>query len=222
MANKPFGCLSIPLLPFYAVGALVGGVAQITQGPAMPAIAWERIDQEDRPAIQRARASAEGCLGALQRSKRELGPAADAVATEMITLFRKVCAVAEELSRARRFVKENNPDAIVRERADVEVRQIGAAMAEKTALDAALKAMEERGKHARTVDGEIGVLNARLMAAVATLETLNARLTRASLSAEERTARVEGVLDDLKAQQAEAERALQAYAATAREIAKLS
>lgn len=89
MANKPFGCLSIPLLPFYAIGAVFGGVAQITQGPAMPVVAWQSIDPEDRPAIQRARASAEGCLSALQRGRRDLGPAADAVATEMIALFRR-------------------------------------------------------------------------------------------------------------------------------------
>lgn len=220
------GCLGLPLLPFRLVGrGLValsgGGPKQITAATALPVVAWQRIDAEDQPAIRRARASAEGCLGSLRAGQRELGAAAVDVAAQVRALFVKVCAVAEELGRARRFLRENDPEVIARHRAEAEVSSVGASLAERTAHQATLGAMEDRARHAGTVAGEVGVLNARLLSAVASLETLNTRLARAALSSEERSARVEGVLESLRAQEVEAERALQAYAATAREISRL-
>lgn len=214
------GCLSLPLLPLRVLG-LVGPAPRQITAVALQNVRWDRLDEEDRPAIRRARASAEGCLASLSVGRRELGTASDDVGAEVVKLFGRICAVAEELARARKFVRENDGDAIARQRADTEVKSLGAKMAERTANDATLQALEERAKHAATVAGEVGVMNARLMAAVASLETLNTRLSRSALSTEERSARVEGVLDELQAQHADAERALQAYAATAREISRL-
>jgi hypothetical protein len=223
--QRPQGCLGVPLLPIYGVSLLIsgvtGGVRQITAGPTLPNVRWDLLHDEDKPAIRRARASAEGCLHALNVGRRELGRASEDVAREVIKLFTRICAVAEELARARKFVRDNDPDQIARQRAEVEVKALGASFADRAANEATLKAMEDRGKHAVAVQGDVGVMNARLIAAVVALETLNTRLARESLSKEERSARVHGVLDDLKAQHDEAERALQAYAATAREIAKL-
>ena len=223
--NRPSGCLGIPLLPIYvaslAIEAVTGGVKQITAGPTLASVRWDRLHDEDKPAIRRARASAEASLLSLAAGRRELGSASTDVAQEVIKLFSRICAVAEELARARRFVSDNEPDQLARQRADVEVKALGASMADRAANDVALKAMQERGKHAVAVKGEIGVMNARLLAAVVSLETLNTRLARAALSTDERSTRVHGVLEDLKAQHDEADRALQAYAATAREIAKL-
>lgn len=223
--ERPRGCLGFPLLPIYAVSLAIsgvtGGVKQLTAGPGLGNVRWDRLHDEDKPAIRRARASAESALHSLTAGRRDLGRASDDVAHEVIKLFSRICAVAEELARARKFVADNDPDRLARHRAEVEVKALGASLADRTANDVALKAMQERGMHAVAVKGEIGVMNARLLSAVVSLETLNTRLARASLSTDERSARVHGVLEDLKAQHDEADRALQAYAATAREIAKL-
>jgi hypothetical protein len=53
------------------------------------------------------------------------------------------------------------------------------------------------------------------------MEAMQAKMERAALTAEEATLRAEQAAADLVAQQKEAERALQAYAATAREMARL-
>ncbi len=223
--NRPSGCLGIPLLPFYVVTLAVevvrGGAKQITAGPSLPNVRWDRMHDEDKPAIRRARASAEACLHSLSAGRRDLGTASDDVAREVIKLFARICAVAEELCRARKFVADNEPDMLARQRAEVEVKALGASVADRAANDVSLKAMQDRAQHAVAVKGDIGVMNARLIAAVVALETLNTRLSRAALSTEEQSTRVHGVLDDLKLQHEEAERALQAYAVTAREIAKL-
>lgn len=223
--NRPTGCLGIPLLPIYvaslAIEVVTGGAKRITAGPTLENVRWDRLHDEDKPAIRRARASAEACLHWLSAGRRDLGAASDDVAKEIVKLFSRVCAVAEELARARRFVADNEPDMLARQRAEVEVKDLGASHADRAANDVTLKAMADRSKHAVAVKGDIGVMNARLIAAVVSLETLNTRLSRAALSTEERSTRVHGVLDDLKAQHDEADRALQAYAATAREIAKL-
>ena len=89
-------------------------------------------------------------------------------------------------------------------------------------IDEALASLAERARHSSTVQVEIGVLAARLFAATASLEPLKARLSRAALSADEGSARVDGALAALRAQELEATQALQAYAATAREIARLN
>lgn len=222
MASNLPGCLMLPLLPLRAIGVLGGSAKQLPLRPALQTVAWERLDSEDRPAIQRARATCEACLAGLAQTRGDLGaPVADQVAAEVIGLFSRLVSVGEELARARRFVRENDPEAIARQRADIEVKLVGASLVEKTALDATLASMRERGRHASTVNGEVGVLQARLLSTVASLETLSVRLQRASLSVDERSARVSSVLAELARQQHDAERALEAYAATAREIAQL-
>lgn len=221
MATRP-GCLL--LLPVYAITSVVGGRKALTGGAGLPEVPWHKTHAEDRPALLKARAAAEACIAALGRSRRDLSPeVTGAVQAEIVRLFERVFAVSEELARARSFMKENAPEALGRERAEIEVRQLEAgSLHEKRALDEAIEALTERGRHATTVRNEIGVLSARLLAASASLEALQARLGRASLSAEDVSIRAQVALDELKQQEADAKRALEAYAATAREIARLS
>jgi DNA repair exonuclease SbcCD ATPase subunit len=219
------GCLL--LLPFAVVSrALGGGSARkaLGKGAALPPIAWERVHTDDRPVIARARAAAEGCFQALEQSRKDLGPeVVGAAQVEIAKLLERVIDVAAELSRARAFVKQNDPEALGRERANLELEALSAKSAhEKQAIEQSLEALAERGQHARTVQGEIGVLQARLLAAVAAMEALRTRMQRAALTSEEASIRAQTALAELKSQQQEAERALQAYAATAREMARLS
>jgi hypothetical protein len=220
MSTERPGCLL--LFPLVAIASVVGGKRQIA-GPTLPVVPWARIDPADRPAVQKARAAAEAAVAALGASRKDLAPAVIGdVSTQVGRLLGRVIAVAEEIARARAFVRQNDPAALGKERAEIEVRAVGVGLNEKRALDETLASLADRARHAATVSGEIGVLQARLLAAVASMESLTARLQRAALTADEATERAQQALADLKAQEHDAERALAAYAATAREIARLS
>ncbi|MDP7114321.1 MAG: hypothetical protein QGH45_20290 [Myxococcota bacterium] len=217
--------LLAPLLAIYALVTGKKGTGQ-DERPRLPYLAISRMHREDRLALQAAQRSADRCIEALYgpaARKAELDEAvALEVSGEIVSLLERVYELGERLAEARQYVKRHNVDAISREQADLELR-LGEStlLEERESLREAMKGLEERARHAATVSQEIRTLSARLTAASSGVETLAARLARGATDPDEVTSGSREALRDVREQQEAANRVLQAYAATAREVGRL-
>ena len=234
MSNDSAGCLggiglavgAVILAPFLALYALITGKKMAGgQRPRLPYLALGKMHSEDRPSLQRAGKAAQHCIDLLYDSSgqpRELGETASAeVASEVTQLLEKIHALGEQLAQARSYVKRHDPDGIARKQADLELSlEDATSVEERASLEEAMEALEERARHAATVSQEVRALWARLAAATAVLDTLQARLSRQAVDPSERTAGTDELLDDVRKHQRDATSALEAYAATAREIGR--
>jgi hypothetical protein len=182
-------------------------------GPARPQISgntlreppWKAIHADDRGVVQRARNAAEAGL-------RRASAAGAPVSREIVGLFDRTVAIAEELAQARAFVATNTPEAVGRMKADLEVRAIEAGLLQKKAMDEERKALDAKAARIDAIRGEVNVMIATLQAGAATLEGIEARLSRSDAA---------GLAADLSRQQEEAKRALDAWSRTADEMKKL-
>ena len=233
MSSDSPGCLggaalavgAVVIAPFLALYSLIVGKQMAQQGerPRLPYLAISRMHAKDRPALSSAGKAAEGCIDALFDSSgnpRERGESvAREVASEVQQLLGKIHELGEQLSQARSYVKRHDPDGLAREQADLELKLEEASnLDERRSLAEAMEALEERARHAATVNQEVRTLAARLTAATNVLQTLQARLSRMAVDPSESTVRTDEVLGEVREHQQDAQRALEAYAATAREL----
>lgn len=233
MSSDSPGCLggaalavgAVVLAPLLALYSLVMGKQMAQQGerPRLPYLAMGRMHAQDRPALNRAGKAAEGCIDALYDTSgnpRELGEAvAREVAGEVQQLLGKIQELGQQLTEARAYVKRHDPDGLARQQADLELQmEESSNLDERGSLAEAMAALEERARHAATVTQEVRTLSARLTAATNVLETLQARLSRMAVDPSESTVRTDEVLGEVREHQEDARRALEAYAATAREL----
>ncbi len=219
---------AVLLAPILAIYAAISGRGKGGQSdrPRLPYLAISRMNSLDRPALRSAQKAAEQCMDALYGPEREASDLGDEVAGEVSreigTLLERIHELGGRLAEARGFVKRHDGDAIAREQADLELRLDEArSVEERSSLREAMEALEERARHAATVGGELRTLSARLTAASRGMEALAARLTRRVSDPEQGTLGSTEALDDVREQQDAASRALEAYAATARELGRL-
>jgi hypothetical protein len=118
--------------------------------------------------------------------------------------------IVQDLSAARRFLERNDPDKLAREKADLELRRLGASAAEILALRAASEALASRASLADRVRSEIGTLEARLTAAGQELEAFRARVEAHSSA--------EALDHELTAYVRSARMALEAFERTRKEL----
>lgn len=234
--SEKAGCLAggalavgaVLLAPFLALFALLKGgpSGDETDRPRLPYLAISRMNSLDRSSLQSAQKAAERCMDILY------GPGSDAdalgeevageVSSEIIGLLERIHQIGQRLAEARGYVKRHDTDAIAREQADLEIRlEEARSLEERSSLKEAMEALEERARHAATVGQEIRSLSARLTAAASGLETLAARLARGVQDPEQGTSGSNAALRDVREQQDAVGRALDAYAATARELDRL-
>jgi len=217
--------LAAPLLAIYALITGKQGAGQDDR-PRLPYLAISRMHRADRPALQAAQRSAERCIDTLYGPAAREAALDEAVSREVsgeiVSLLERVYELGERLAEARQYVKRHDVDAISREQADLEIRlEESTTVEERTSLREAMKGLEERARHAATVNQEIRTLSARLTAASSGVETLAARLARGATDPDQVTSGSREALRDVREQQEAAERALQAYAATAQEVKRL-
>ncbi len=230
------GCLStlalvagaIVLAPALAIYGLITGRKQSKQleKPRLPYLATGRMNAADRPALERARKTAQLCIDSLYSADASGEETSELVArevsTEVLELVKKIYELGQRLAEARTYVKRHDTDKIAREQADLELKmQESRSHDEGASLQEAMDALEERARHSASVSMEIRTLSARLTAAVNGLEALQARLTRLAVEPEQSTAGSEALVEELRAQQRDTGRALEAYSSMAREIGKI-
>ena len=235
MSNESPGCLggaalavgAVFIAPFLALYGLLSGkkLAAAGERPRLPYLALGRVHSKDRPHLSRAGKAAEQCIDLLFDSSgqpRELGEAASKeVASEVQQLLQKVYELGEQLSQARAYTRQHDADEIAHKQADLELQlEEAASSEERSSLREAMGALQERARHTATVHSEVRTLVAQLAAASNVLETLQARLSRSAVDPSERSAGTDEVLSDVRRHQQDATRALEAYAATARELGR--
>jgi hypothetical protein len=159
------GCLSL-LLGRGATKSLTSGLPRLETSSVHPA---------DRAAAQRAWRAAEAAHASFARVDVPDIAVAD-LAARLSDLLGVVQKIVQDLSAARRFLERNDPDKLARERADLELRRLGASAAEILALRAATDALATRASLADRVRVEIGTLEARLVSAGQELEAFRARV----------------------------------------------
>jgi hypothetical protein len=167
------GCLSL------LMGAR--GVRRI--GVGLPRLDLSAVHASDRPALMRAWKAAEGAHTAFADPSVPDVAVAD-LASQLSKLLGVVYGLALGLMKARRFLERNDPDKLARERADLEMRRLGASAAEVLALRTATQALESRSRLADQVRSDLVTLGARLSSAGAELEAFRARV-EARAAAEE-------------------------------------
>lgn len=167
------GCLSL----------LVGARGLRRLGSGLPRLEPSVVHPEDRAALNRAQQAAEGAHAAFSDPSVPDVAVAD-LANQLGKLLGVVHELARGLLRARRFLERNDPDRLARERAELEMRRLGASAAEVLALRTATLALESRSRLAEQVRSELVTLGARLAAAGQELEAFRARV-EARTTAEE-------------------------------------
>jgi hypothetical protein len=193
------GCLSL-LLGRSAPKGLTSGLPRLEASSVHPL---------DRAAAQRAWRAAEAAHAAFVRADVPEVAIAD-LAARLSELLGVVHKIVQDLSAARRFLERNDPDKLAREKADLELRRLGASAAEILALRAAGEALSTRVSLAGRVRTELGTLEARLVSAGQELEAFRARV-EAKNSAE-------SLGHELGAYLRSAEMALEAFERTRKEL----
>jgi hypothetical protein len=203
------GLLSLPMM-------ILGGPKALS-GPVLPPLSAKKVHAEDTDAWHRARQAARRSLDVLN------GPASEnlgsgvvvEVSASVIALVERVDELALQLAEARKTARDNDPDAIARDKAALELDQLGDSSAGVLRARDAMSAMSERLEHALEVVRQVGVLHGELVAASRRLEAIGAKTGR--LAAEGGGALVEELVE----QTAAAERALVAWQATRAELRRL-
>ncbi|MCB9683914.1 MAG: hypothetical protein H6738_01830 [Alphaproteobacteria bacterium] len=194
----PRGCLSL-LVP----------VRSAPTTRALPLLSEAEVHPKDRAALRRARTAAEGALASI-RGAGAPDIAVDDLTTKLGALLGGLQRLAEDLGRARRFLEQNDPDRLARQKADLEMRRLTASASEIVPMRAEAKALEERELLAGRVRSELVALEARLAAAGQELEAFRARV-------QARTA-IDELGHEVDAYQRAAEAAFEAFRATRAEL----
>lgn len=197
--NERSGCLSL----------LMGARGVRLIGSGLPRLDVSQVHPADRPALLRAQRAAEGAHTAFADPS-----VPDVVVADLANQLGKLLGVVHELARglmrARKFLERNDPDHLARERADLELRRLGASAAEVLALRTATQALESRSRLADQVRTELVTLGARLASAGQELEAFRARV--------EARAAAEELGHELTAYLKSAELALETYERTRLEL----
>ncbi len=136
------------------------------------------------------------------------------VAAQVVGVVSSLDAVARRLGEARAFIQRHRPDALARERADLELSMIGASPAAIREHRRSLESLEARARLAGELGHRIETLTARLASGGHELEALHARIG-ASLGDDL-------LMHELRAYQASARAALDAFEEAWREIEAVS
>ncbi len=183
----------------------------LSQGVSLPHFPADRFHREDLPALVRARRSAEACRGWLYGKTHDISPVViDGVAREVAGLTSRIYDIGIRLAEGRAFLVEHSADQLAHERAELELRRLEAHAHQLVELKRAHDALERRASLVGQVEAEVSRLSARLVSAAAELSELGARLGSLVGS--------EDLDHELRAYQRSAELALEAFAATWKEL----
>lgn len=167
---------------------------------------------EDRPRLGRARRAAEGAILAIAASPAS-PEVAGAVASKVAALWDRAGELGVAMGRGRAFLVEFAPDRLARTRAELEIRALEVDFLQQKAIDQEREAFDALAHRAGEVRGDVSVLEARLEAVIATLEALRGATERIAVGGA-------SVLDALAAEEAEAQRAVEAFARTIAELGR--
>ncbi len=175
------------------------------------------LPQADRQALERARRASARCKQQLH-GEGSVSPAVlDQVGGAVDALMDQVQQLADRLVKARAWMRQHDPERLAREAAMVELDQaLGDAPLD--AGRASRGALGEQARVAAEVERGVPRLAFRLQTAARELEALEARVTSAAVNGMQGA---DGLLGGLDEQRAKAERALEDWDSTAREIRSL-
>ena len=170
------------------------------------------VHAADQARLQRARRAAEGAIAAIATSTAS-PEVAGAVGSKIAALWDKAVELGLALGRGRAFLAEFAPDRLARTRAELEIRALEVSAAEQKGIEQERVAFDQLAHRAGEIRGDVSVLEARLEAAIATMEALRGAAERIAVGGAT-------VIDALAAEEAEAQRAVEAFARTIEELGR--
>ncbi|HHO49579.1 MAG TPA: hypothetical protein ENK18_01620 [Deltaproteobacteria bacterium] len=185
--------------------------AVLPDSAALPRLTAARFHDTDMPALRRAQLAAHRSQQSLLSKDHGVSDKVTLdLCRELSQLLQAIHRLGEHLAEARGFLLRNDTDHLARERTELELRRLGADAAQLVALKQAEAALGERAVLVERVRGEVGGLEARLVAAGQELEALCARI--------EARSNTEDLAHELRAYQQSAGLALDAFEATRAEL----
>jgi len=209
MSDRP-GCLG-RLLPARLVN-LARGRKALTTAHTLPHKAPSSVDAD---AVARAHRAAQRCMHALHHEEGFHADVLDDVGGAVQALADAAQALADRLEEARTWLRTHNPEHIRGELVDLELGLASErSLAEEQADRRRETALKAQLKQAVAVQLAEGRLRSTLLATVGELERLEAQVTAARVDGH-----AGGLLAEVKRQEADTRRALEAWRATAEELA---
>lgn len=187
--------LTVPQIPGAALRAIPGGV-----------------HPDDRGRLTRGRRAADSAIAAIAASTAS-PEVAGAVASKVVALWDRVVELGLMLARGRQFLTEFAPGQLARTRAELEIRALEVPFSQQAGIAQEREAFDALAQRAGEVRGDVSVLEARLEAAIATMEALRGAAERIAVGGAT-------VIDALAAEEAEAQRAVEAFARTIEELGR--
>jgi hypothetical protein len=211
MASSRPGCLGA------LFGLTAGGQPRLT-GPSLPALVGTRYAVEDRTAVAAAHRTGERCIALLSADDAPLpGPVSAEVTAEVVALVERVHALADTLTRGRKWLRDNDPDRLARQRAGHEIELLGAELEARPALQQTIDAVDARIAHSGEVRLRVGHMAEALARCAGQLEATEARIQRVLLGPGDERGPAE-VVRAVRDQAAAVDRAMAAYSATVDEL----
>ncbi len=173
-----------------------------------------RLEPGERKALERASKAAKRVRELLHGPGMTSAAVLDEVGGEVDALADLAHQLAQRLGKARAWLRRHEPERLGREAAEAELDELlggGAA----TDHRAGQRALGRQAAIAREVQEGIPLLSLRLTTVARELEALEARVTAGSVSG---LSGADGLLDGLRTQRDKAQRALEDWAATVREL----
>ncbi len=179
--------------------------------PDIPSL-LSSLPSSDRQALERARASAKRCKEQLHGDDLVSPAVLDELGGAVDGLMDQVQQLADRLVKARAWLRRHDPEKLAREAALAELDETVGGV--RASSGGSPQGLNEQARLAAQVEAGVPKLSFRLQTAARALEALEARVTGVAAGAE-------GLTETLDAQRAKAERALDDWDATARELGKL-
>ncbi len=176
-----------------------------------------RLEPAERQAVERARNAAARCRKVLHGDGLTSPELLDEVGGEVDALADAVVQLAERIAKARLWLHQHDPETLAREAAEAELDEalgFGSAVLHRQSQ----AALNRQADVAREVEQGIPLLSLRLLTASREIEALEARVTGGVVSG---VSGVDGLLEGLRTQRDKAQRALENWAATVRELGGL-
>jgi hypothetical protein len=173
-----------------------------------------RLEPGERKALERASKAAARTRKVLHGPGLTSPALLDEVGGEVDKLAALAHELAKRLGKARLWLRRHDPDRLGREAAEAELDEVlGAGSANH--YRAGQEALRRQAAIAGEVQAGMPLLSLRLTTAARELEALEARVSAGAVSG---LSGADGLLDGLRAQRDKAERALDDWAATVREM----
>ena len=208
MSNRP-GCLG-RLLPARLLN-LVQGRAALTASVGA-ADRPPQADPQEAEAVDRARRAAQRCMHALHSEDGFSVQVLDEVGGAVQALADAAVALADRMTQARRWVHQRDAEQLRTELVELELGG-GGSLAKEQADRQRAASIKRQLQQLDEVSRGLAELRAQLLATVRELERLEASVTRVRLDGG-----ASGLLQQVRRQEAETRRALEAWQETASEL----